>query len=134
MDHKVLIVDDDQSIINIVSRLITRKTNFAPIPALNGLEALDRIKEINPQKLVGIVLDAHMPGMRGSEFIYSLQELDEFEDYRTASVIATGTGFTDEELDRIKNFYPSDRFTILPKPFQSYQRIDCLNTYRSFLE
>jgi DNA-binding response OmpR family regulator len=61
MTKKILVVDDDASIRNLLVRFL-QKEHFSAVPAENGLEALQLIKETQPDVVIS---DAEMPGLDG---------------------------------------------------------------------
>lgn len=62
---KVLIVDDDESILKILSKFLSKK-NFHVITAKNGLIACEIIKK---EKIDIVFLDIFMPQMNGEDFL-----------------------------------------------------------------
>jgi len=74
---KVLIVDDDHVIL-MIHKLKVMKTGVdsSPLEFMNGLTALDYIKDHNiEENLFIVLLDINMPVMSGWEFLDSLQNL-----------------------------------------------------------
>ncbi|QLH75485.1 MAG: DUF835 domain-containing protein [Methanomassiliicoccales archaeon] len=67
---KVLIVDDNQAIIEIVSEIITA-AGFVPLSASGGIEALARIESDEPDL---ILLDVNMPDLDGYTVLRRLKE------------------------------------------------------------
>lgn len=67
---KVLVVDDDESVNMFVSRLLKKKFACNVISALNGLEALNTLKEEGADV---IFLDVTMPVMNGMETLEALR-------------------------------------------------------------
>ena len=67
---KVLVVDDDESVNMFVSRLLKKKFACNVISALNGLEALNKLKEEGAEV---IFLDVTMPVMNGMETLEALR-------------------------------------------------------------
>lgn len=63
MGKKVLVVDDHQDAINILT-LILKKGGYDPVSAKDGVEALQKINEENPDL---VLLDVMMPKMDGYE-------------------------------------------------------------------
>jgi DNA-binding response OmpR family regulator len=58
---RILVIDDDQSILDLVSTFLTRQ-GYAPFSAADGEQGLELFKKENP----AIVLtDINMPGMCG---------------------------------------------------------------------
>ena len=65
---KVLVVDDEESICNLLERVLAR-AGHSVLSAANGQEAMDRV----PQENIDIVLlDMKMPGMSGMEVLQQL--------------------------------------------------------------
>lgn len=62
-NNKVLIVDDDKNIVNLI-KLNFDKEGFETTTAYNGREALDRFRTENPSL---VILDVMMPEMDGLE-------------------------------------------------------------------
>ncbi len=61
VNKKVLVVDDDASLRSLLVRFL-QKEGFSAVPAENGLEALQLIKETRPD---AVISDAEMPGLDG---------------------------------------------------------------------
>jgi len=60
---KILIVEDEQDILQLVKHYL-EKEGFRPVTAMNGLDALKRVKEDKPDL---VVLDLMLPHMDGLE-------------------------------------------------------------------
>ena len=104
--HKfsVLIVDDEERILNFLKTKL-RSTGYDVITAGNGVEALDKIREQEPDM---IVLDVIMPKMDGFQ---TLKELRSFSTIPVIMLSARG-----DDSDRIKGLgLGADDY--LPKPF-----------------
>lgn len=67
MNKRILIVDDEESVLNTLKRLF-RKLPYEIVPALSGDAALTIMKE---QTFDLIISDMRMPGMSGAEFLCS---------------------------------------------------------------
>jgi len=68
---KVLVVDDDPTILIFIRKLLTKKFNCRVVTAENGLEGLTKVKEENPEV---IFLDVTMPVMSGLEMLNALKD------------------------------------------------------------
>ncbi len=68
-DLKVLIVDDNKFMINLVKRILDKLEIAAPLEANDGASALERLDEAAVDV---IVCDLNMPGMDGIEFLRHL--------------------------------------------------------------
>src|SRR5690625_3057305 len=69
---KILTVDDDEKILNLVSIHLSR-ANYTVIKATNGLEALKLIEDNHPDLAV---VDVMMPKMDGFTLTKQLREMD----------------------------------------------------------
>jgi two-component system, OmpR family, alkaline phosphatase synthesis response regulator PhoP len=92
---KVLIADDEPDIIEIISYNLT-KEGYEIYSAKNGIEALDKIKAIEPDL---VILDIMMPKMNGVEVCQALRSKPEFND----TLIIFLTALSDE-ASQIKGF------------------------------
>ena len=68
-DLKVLIVDDDQFMINLMKRILKNLEIDSPLEANDGATALERLGEAEVDV---IICDLKMPGMDGIEFLRHL--------------------------------------------------------------
>ena len=72
MLHSIPIVDDNQSIRRLVRLYVEMSTGWTIHEAENGLEAVERAREVHPDL---IVLDLSMPVMNGIEAARELKEI-----------------------------------------------------------
>jgi len=70
MKYKVLIVDDDKFLLQMYAMKFTH-SGHEVTTALNGNEALDKLKELTPDI---IVMDVVMPGMDGVELLQTIHD------------------------------------------------------------
>ena len=68
-NEKVLIIDDEEKILNLVTSYLERE-GYDIFTAQNGLEGLKLSKEVNPDI---IVLDIMLPGMDGIEILSQIR-------------------------------------------------------------
>ncbi len=86
---KILVIDDEKSIRDLLGTLLSRK-GHAVVLAAHGAQALDLYRRESPQV---VLLDLFMPGMDGIAVLEQLRALD-----RTVPVvILTGMGSTASE-------------------------------------
>lgn len=71
--HKVLVVDDEQDILELIRHFLS-KEGFEVHVAANGAQAIEKAKKVKPQI---IVMDVMMPVMDGMEACRQLKELPE---------------------------------------------------------
>ncbi len=90
MDKKILIVDDEQSIVTLLTYNL-EKSGFQTEAAFDGLEAVEMVKE-NDYDL--IILDLMLPGMDGMEVCKQLRQ----EKIEIPILMLTAK---DDEIDKI---------------------------------
>jgi len=74
MIMKIIVIDDEKNIVNIVSDFL-RNVGYEVIGALSGEEAIDKIIEDNNIDL--ILLDIRMPDMDGYEVLREIREISD---------------------------------------------------------
>ena len=84
MPEKILVVDDEQDIVKVLSKIL-EIAGYEVITALNGTEALHLVRQGNPHL---VLLDYMMPDMTGFEVLKQIKEFSE-EIY---VVMVTGRG------------------------------------------
>lgn len=87
----ILIVEDDENT-RLLMKEIVLKTEYEPIIATNGQEALEWLEIENPHM---ILLDIVMPVMNGFEFINEIQSDDKWRDIPV--IVLTSKDLTQEE-------------------------------------
>ncbi|MFH1007988.1 MAG: response regulator [Candidatus Latescibacterota bacterium] len=70
---KVLVVDDELEICNLLSKFLTEKGDQV-VTAADGEEALAKVERERPQM---VLLDIDMPGMNGMEVLRRIKEMDD---------------------------------------------------------
>ncbi|TYO94617.1 response regulator transcription factor [Desulfallas thermosapovorans] len=90
MAHRVLVVDDEKSIVRLVTFNL-EKEGFIPLEAYNGREALRLVEEQNPDL---VVLDLMLPGLDGLEVCRRIRQAG----HGMGVIMLTAK---DQEIDRV---------------------------------
>lgn len=104
--HKIVIVEDDQPILDLMEILI-KKLGYEPVLISNGLEALAYVKS-NPPSL--ILLDIMMSPISGWEFLRKLRK--EFNLWDIPVILFTAAP---DSVDRMEELH-DPHLGILQKP------------------
>jgi len=106
MAYKILIVDDDKDIIEMLKKRLSQE-GYEVVVAFDGEEALIKVKEDNPDI---ILLDLVLPKLNGFEVLKEVRE--KFKDkWRPVIIISAKT-----ELDSVKTCYRLEADHYLTKP------------------
>jgi len=92
MQFKILVVDDEQDIIELISSNLQHE-GYTVIPATTGEDALESLRTTKPDL---IVLDLMLPGIQGLDVCRQVRALPEHADIPILILSAKGT-----EVDRI---------------------------------
>lgn len=71
-DRSIFIVEDEEVLRNLLM-MFFRRMGYSVATASNGIEALDKFKEVNPDI---VLMDNHMPEMNGLDVLRSLNIAD----------------------------------------------------------
>ena len=115
MAKKIMIVDDEPSLIELVSAILEEE-GFEVIPCVNGKQALEKLKTEKPDL---ILLDMMMPGMTGREVRDKIKENSETAELKV--IFLTIVKVQDLGEDIIKQMDISDYIT---KPFDNKDLIN----------
>lgn len=72
MPRLILVIDDDESILQLVSRFL-ETAGFSTITAANGLDGLKQLNEQNPEM---VILDVNMPELDGMQTCRMIRAID----------------------------------------------------------
>ncbi len=97
MVHKILVVEDDQPILDLMDMLI-RKLGYEPILIANGIKALERVKKDTPSL---ILLDIMMTPINGWEFLEKLR--GEYGMRSIPVILFTASPLIDEKMKQMKD-------------------------------
>lgn len=67
---RVMVIDDDPELLELVAYILSQE-GYEVVTACNGLEALDRLREVTPDF---IFVDLRMPYLGGFEFCLEIRE------------------------------------------------------------
>lgn len=72
MKKRILVVDDDQAICNMLEKFLSKK-GYQAITALSGEEGIKKVEEERPHM---ILLDIKMPDLNGIETLKRIRNID----------------------------------------------------------
>lgn len=72
----ILIVEDDAAILNVLKDVLEEETSYQPLPAPDAEKALSMLQTIAPDLFL---LDYRLPGMNGVELIDRIREIKAHE-------------------------------------------------------
>ncbi len=119
MAKKILVVDDSKTISDMV-RMILEKIGYEVETAYDGLEALEKVKVVNPDL---IVLDVNMPKMDGFR-VCRLLKFD--RNFRSIPIIMLTA--RDEE-ENIKTGIKTGADLYLTKPIEPDKLIEAVSKF-----
>ncbi|MBN1937197.1 MAG: response regulator, partial [Anaerolineae bacterium] len=108
---KILVIDDDQVNINLITRYLTM-IGYEVVSATNGADGLDLFQKHHPDL---ILLDVIMPGMNGFRVCQIIR--DEFSVHHIPIVMVTSLQETEQRIAALES--GADDF--LSKPFSIYE-------------
>jgi DNA-binding response OmpR family regulator len=114
MSKRVLVVDDDPNIVNLIRAFLT-KIGFEVLEANDGLDGLQKARSENPDL---IILDVMLPKLDGFKF----SRLLKFDESHRNIPILMLTAKSDEKDEKIGLAMGADAY--LTKPFKNQELID----------
>lgn len=120
-DKSILVVDDEDSISQMMCEMITRKFSNVSVESVSsGEEALEKIKSVNYDL---ILLDINL----GDESINGLEVLKRIKEIRPKQKVYMITGYTiEEETEKIVK---NNALGILHKPFKLNSLYEIIENY-----
>ena len=88
--ERILVVDDETDVVRLLQKYLMSKA-YEVYTATNGLEAIQKVKEIMPHV---ILLDIIMPGMGGFDVLKEIKKIN------SNIVVIMATALIDEELEK----------------------------------
>jgi len=96
---KVMIVDDEESMVELVKSIL-EKEGFDVIIAYSGKECLEKLKKVKPDL---ILMDLMMPGMTGKEATRKIRENPKTKDLKIVFLtVARLSEVGKKELEELK--------------------------------
>src|SRR5216684_3033976 len=117
--RKVLLVDDDQELVELITDVLARDGRFEVRTANNGFDAGMMVKEYRPDL---IVLDVMLPDINGKEVCHRVRADSTLEDVRILCI----SGMIED--DKIQELKLSGADDFLHKPFDIEELIDRMCT------
>lgn len=115
MDHSILVVDDDQSILELF-RWVLEDEGYLVETASKGMQAIEKAKE---SRFSLALLDMFLPDVRGNQVAVELRELDE----SLGLIFVTGY---DESIEIVKSLGFKD-FLLFKKPVSLEELLGAIN-------
>ncbi len=100
--HLILLVDDDKNFREIFS-LKLKNLGFDIVEAENGVDALNKLEQINSDL---ILLDVQMPLMNGVEVLLKIKSNEKFSKLKV--IFLTNYGETDEKFRETDKLFACD--------------------------
>jgi two-component system chemotaxis response regulator CheY len=104
---RALVIDDSQPVRSILTDILVG-IGFSVQEAANGLEAMDLIKK---EKMDLALVDWHMPGMDGCEFVQEVRKDDAYKDMRMMMVT------TETAISKVAEALEAGADEYIMKPF-----------------
>ena len=98
---KILLIEDEEVLISLLEKKITRE-GYEFFIARDGIEGLEKIKEIKPDL---ILLDIIMPKMGGFEV---MEEMQKDEELKKIPIVVISNSGQPVEIDRIQKLGARD--------------------------
>ena len=107
--NTIMVVDDDTMAAQAIIDVLESK-GYKGILAINGGEALEKLKEIKPDL---ILLDFFLPDISGRGVCEKIRAIDELKDIKI--IFLTGSTFTESGKEELKKLGVVD---FIAKPFE----------------
>ncbi len=89
-DTQIILVDDDPIILKLQVRVLTKTLGVSPKHFLNGIDALDYLKNVYDEKSSFIILlDINMPEVSGWDVLDEIQKLPFHDNVKVALVTSS---------------------------------------------
>jgi len=115
--RKILIVDDDQELVELITDVLERDGRFEIRSVNNGFDAGMMVKEYQPDL---IVLDVMLPDINGKEVCQRVRSDSALDDVRIICI----SGMVEQE--KVADLMAAGANAFLQKPFEVEQLIDLM--------
>ena len=106
---KLLVADDSETVLLMLQRRLEME-GYEVVTATDGLEALERLRELAPKEPDIILLDAMMPNMSGTEVLEEIRGKGS-----KVPIVMISAHLDAQEPDRMRSLGATD---CIPKPFE----------------
>jgi DNA-binding response OmpR family regulator len=106
---QLLVADDSETVLLMLQRRLEME-GYEVVTATDGLEALERLRELAPNEPDVILLDAMMPNMSGTEVLEEVRGKGS-----TVPILMISAHLDAQEPDRMRSLGATD---CIPKPFE----------------
>lgn len=118
MPKKILLIDDDSKIL-LLEKTILNQSGISVETAINGLEALEKLKK---NSFDAIVLDILMPHMDGYE---TAKEIKKLENHKATPIVMVTAA---PEREAMKQSFASGVLVFMNKPFTAQKFLSVIQT------
>jgi DNA-binding response OmpR family regulator len=106
---QLLVADDSETVLLMLQRRLEME-GYEVVTATDGVEALERLRELAPNEPDAILLDAMMPNMSGTEVLEEVRGKGS-----TVPIVMISAHLDAQEPDRMRSLGATD---CIPKPFE----------------
>lgn len=111
--EKILVVDDEIHVVRLLQEFLASK-KYEVYTATNGMEAIEKVKAVNPHI---VLLDILMPGIGGMDC------LKEIKKFNPKTVVVMVTAVIDEELAKRALQLGADDYITKPLDFNYIETV-----------
>jgi len=106
---QLLVADDSETVLLMLQRRLEME-GYDVVTATDGVEALERLRELAPKEPDIILLDAMMPNMSGTEVLEEIRGKGS-----KVPIVMISAHLDGQEPDRMRSLGATD---CIPKPFE----------------
>jgi two-component system response regulator MprA len=106
---RLLVADDSETVLLMLQRRLEME-GYEVVTATDGVEALERLRELSPKEPDVILLDAMMPNKSGTEVLEEIRG-----EGSKIPVLMISAHLDAQEPDRMRSLGAND---VIPKPFE----------------